>query len=357
MQSDALFRAAADQAPQVMWIVNSKGAVTYLNQAWYLLVGGEPPKWLWHEWQDAVIAEDVAQMRQRWTIASVTGAVFEGLRRVKSVDGSIHVLSYRATPVRDAQGQVTCWVGMDADITQIAATEAALRFANRELESFSYSVSHDLRTPLVTVQGFSTLLAEHLAGQSDEKAAHYLRRIVESVGHMGQLIDGLLLLSNVSRARLNIKELDLGALAKDILDLHRKRDTERKVDVYLQPALMAPADRSLMVVLLENLLGNAWKFTSKVAHASIQFEQHSENAGEKVFVVRDNGAGFDMAHSGKLFGAFQRLHSSDEFPGTGIGLATVHRIILRHGGRVWVESAPGKGTSIYFALPRHVPLK
>ncbi|MBI2770640.1 MAG: PAS domain S-box protein [Burkholderiales bacterium] len=352
IQSDALFRAAADQAPQVMWIVNTKGAVTYLNQAWYDLVGGEPPKWYGHEWTGTVLEEDVAEMRARWRMASQSGGVFEGTRRVRAADGSLHVLSYRATPVRQPDGEVTCWVGMDADITQLMATEAALRFANQELESFSSSVSHDLRSPLVTVQGFSATLRKHLAGSKDTKVRHYVERISDGVTHLGRLVDGLLVLSHLARARLEAGTIDLSRVAVDILEMHRRQEPARNVVTHVQPGLEANADARLLALLMENLIGNAWKFSAQTDPAHIWLELASETADEKVFAVRDNGAGFDMALAGQLFSPFCRFHTAEQFPGTGIGLATVHRIIARHGGRTWAQSVPGQGTSIFFSLPR-----
>ena len=349
-QPDALFRAAADQAPQVMWIVNVKGAVTYLNHSWYELVGGAPPRWYGHEWGEVVQPDDLAEMRGRWKTASAHGAIFEGTRRVKAKDGAWHTLSYKATPVFDG-GTVVCWVGMDADITEIMATAAALRFANQELEAFSYTVSHDLRTPLVTVQGFARLLGKQLQETTDAKVRHYIERITEATEHMGRLVDGLLALSHVTRRKLIYEEVDLSQQAASISDMFQRADPERQAAFDIEPGLRARADGRLMASLLENLLGNAWKFTSGRTDTRIAVGKASEDSKEQVFFVRDNGPGFEMAHAGQLFSAFERLHTAHEFPGMGIGLATVSRIALRHGGRAWAESAPGQGASFYFSLP------
>lgn len=348
---DALFRAAADQAPQVIWIVNAKGAVTYLNHAWYELVGGMPPKWYGHEWGDVVHPDDLAQMREQWTTVGRTGAIFEGRRRVKAHDGRWHILSYRATPVFDEKG-LACWVGLDADITELVETQAALRAAKTELEAFSHTVSHDLRGALTTVQGFTEALSRALGDDKDPKVAHYLARIGGAVGLMGSLLDGLLVLARVTGGSLQLEEVDIAELAREVLRTQTKRHPDRRVSTSVQAGLTAKADRRLLAVLMENLLGNAWKFTAKVEHAMIEVRRVSEDAATSVFVVRDNGAGFDMAYADKLYAPFERLHSQDEFPGTGIGLATVSRIVLRHGGRIWAESAPGQGASFYFALPR-----
>jgi PAS domain S-box-containing protein len=350
-QPDALFRGAADQAPQPMWIVNAKGAVTYLNHAWYELVGGMPPKWYGHAWGEVVEARDLAEMRERWKTASATGSIFEGTRRVKAQDGQWHTLAYRATPVFDAGG-LACWVGIDSDITELMDTQAALRIANHELETFSYTVSHDLRSPLVTVQGFTQLLAKELGEQGKPQVRHYLGRISEAVEHMGRLVDGLLALSQVTRSKLRIEEVDVGALAGEILDMLQRTDPAREVAIEVQCDLRGRADNRLMASLLENLLGNAWKFTSATPQARIAVGQASKSPTEVVLFVKDNGAGFDMAHAGQLFSAFERLHDAGEFPGMGIGLATVQRIVARHGGRVWAEAAPGQGACFYFALPQ-----
>jgi PAS domain S-box-containing protein len=350
-QPDALFRAAADQAPDVMWIVNAKGAVTYLNHAWYELVGGTPPQWHGHEWGEVVEPGDLAQMRERWKVASTTGSIFEGTRRVKARDGSWHTLAYKATPVFDVGG-LACWVGIDSDITELMAAQAALRFANQELESFSYTVSHDLRSPLLTVQGFSQLLGKELGPSAGGKAGHYLQRIRDAIEHMGRLVDGLMALSHVTRQELRHEEVDISKMAGDILAMLRRREPERAATIHVEDKLHARADSRLIASLLENLLGNAWKFSSGKAHAVISVGAASRSPGEMVFFVRDNGAGFDMEQAGQLFNAFERLHEASEFPGTGIGLATVNRVAARHGGRVWAESSPGQGACFYVALPQ-----
>jgi PAS domain S-box-containing protein len=351
VQPDALFRAAADQAPQVMWIVNAKGAVTYLNHAWYELVGGSPPQWYGHEWGEVVEPQDLAQMRERWQTASVTGSVFEGTRRVKAQDGRWHTLAYRATPVFDTDGPA-CWVGIDSDITELMATQAALRFANQELEAFSYTVSHDLRSPLLTVQGFSRLLGKELAAGDGAKVGHYLERISTAIEHMGRLVDGLLALSHVTRRKLQYENVNVSEMAGDILSMLQRVEPGRSAAIHVQQGLHARADSRLMASLLENLLGNAWKFTSGAAHAEITVGMASQSHSEFVFFVKDNGAGFEMARSAQLFGAFERLHTASEFPGMGIGLATVSRVVARHGGRVWAQSAPGQGACFYVALPQ-----
>ena len=348
---DAAFRAAADQAPQVMWTVNPKGAVTYLNQAWYELVGGMPPKWYGHEWGEVVEPSDLQEMRQRWRTASATGSIFEGTRRVLAQDGNWHTLAYKATPVFDANGLV-CWVGMDSDITEMMAAQAALHFANQELEAFSYTVSHDLRTPLVTLQGFTGVLARELGPEPGPKVAHCLDRMSRAVTHMGTLIDGLLTLSDVARRPLLVEDVDLSRIATDILGMLERNEPTRSATLRVQPGLTARGDGRLLTALLENLLGNAWKFTSERPHTEIAFGRVTQSRAEAIFYLRDNGAGFDMAHADHLFTAFERLHQASEFPGSGIGLATVQRVVTRHGGRVWAESVRGVGSCFYFSLPQ-----
>ncbi len=248
-------------------------------------------------------------------------------------------------------GKVVRLVGALQDITEIKGIENKLKFSNQELEAFSYSVSHDLRSPLNTIHGFSHLLAKQLGKHADEKAQHYLSRIQAGALQMGQLIEGLLSLSQMLRVQLRSESVDLSMLARNSLNARQAFEPERRVTLHIASGLMAHGDERLLRVVMENLLGNAWKFSAQRAQAEIKVGQTSDAAGEQVFFVCDNGAGFDMAYVDKLFEPFQRLHGVSEFPGTGIGLATVRRVIERHGGRIWAESSPGKGACFFFTLP------
>ncbi len=226
---------------------------------------------------------------------------------------------------------------------------AELGVANRELESFAYSVSHDLRSPLRGIDGWSQALLEDYGPTLDATAREYLATIRSETQRMGTLIDSLLGLSRVTRAGLDLKRVDLGALARPILERLRAENPTRRAEIVVGEGLDVVADEALMRALLENLLGNAWKFTARRDVARVELGRTTIE-GESVVFVRDNGAGFDMAYASKLFTPFQRLHRVDDFPGTGIGLATVQRIIHRHGGRVWAEGQVDGGATVYFTL-------
>ncbi|HEU0030618.1 MAG TPA: ATP-binding protein [Kofleriaceae bacterium] len=225
----------------------------------------------------------------------------------------------------------------------------AAKLANRELEGVASSVAHDLRAPLRTIVGFSEALREDCMDQLDDRGRAHLRRLSDAALRMASLVDDLLGLTRVSRQELRRDRVDLGALAQAAATCCQRTEPHRAVDLVIAPDLTADGDRRLLAIALDNLIGNAWKFTSKRAHARI--EVGAIRRGEDtVFYVRDNGAGFDMRYADKLFGLFQRVHSDDEFPGTGIGLATVARIIHRHEGHVWAEGTPDDGATFYFTL-------
>jgi len=226
-----------------------------------------------------------------------------------------------------------------------------LEAVNKELVAFSYSVSHDLRAPLRSIDGFSRILFDKYQDKPlDDKGKTYLERVFKATHHMGRLIDDMLKLSRITQADFKREPVDLSKMVRDIAETFRKENSERVVDVDVREEIMVQGDPSLMRIAMENLMENAWKFTGGAAHPVIEFGTTVRD-GETVCFIRDNGAGFEMAYANKLFGAFQRLHTTDEFPGTGIGLATVQRIINRHGGRVWAEGEKGKGAIFYFTLP------
>lgn len=236
---------------------------------------------------------------------------------------------------------------------RLAETKATLvdelERKNKELEAFSYSVSHDLRAPLRSIAGFSQQVLEDYTDKIDEKGRSHLRRVCAAAQRMGELIDDLLELSRVSRAELRRDRANVSEIARQLGSDLQRREPERKVLFAVRDGLVASADSRLVRVLFENLLGNAWKFTSKVPEARIEIGSEERDEGT-VYFVRDNGAGFDMAYAQKLFSPFQRLHSEADFPGTGIGLATVARIADRHGGRVWAEGVVGQGATVFFTL-------
>lgn len=233
---------------------------------------------------------------------------------------------------------------------RVAERTLELEATNKELEAFSYSVSHDLRAPLRALDGFSQALLEDYLEALDSEGQTYLQRIRAASQHMARLIDDLLSLSRITRAEMTYEQVDLSALAHGVCAGLREAAPERAVQVTIHDGLVAEGDPRLLRIALENLMGNAWKFTARQAQAHIEVGQISPSENGQVFYVRDNGAGFDMAYANKLFGAFQRLHSVTEFEGTGIGLATVQRIIHRHGGRIWAESEVGQGATFYFTL-------
>ncbi|MHB9134575.1 MAG: sensor histidine kinase [Armatimonadota bacterium] len=294
---------------------------------------------------------------------AVPGQEIEILR----ADGTHAIIFDAAAPLRDAAGQIAGAVVVVQDITELKRTEAdlrnltetleqrvrertaALEASNKELEAFSYSVSHDLRAPLRAIDGFSRILYEDYTNQIDEQGRDYLTRVRNAAQRMGRLIDDMLNLSRIGRAEMHQETVELSALAIATLDELRQREPERRVETDIMPGMLVTGDAALLRIALDNLLSNAWKFTSTREVAQITVGMNSMD-GERVYYVRDNGVGFEMDYVDKLFTPFQRLHTVEEFPGTGIGLAIVQRIIARHGGRVWAEGALGKGATFNFTL-------
>ena len=232
---------------------------------------------------------------------------------------------------------------------ELSRLNTQLEAANKELEAFSYSVSHDLRAPLRTMDGFSRNLLQKYSGRLDDQANHYLERIRAGCQRMGQLIQDMLNLSRLTRHEMKHERIDLSSLAKSVAEELKQSDSSRQVKFTIADGMTANGTQDLLHIVLENLLGNAWKFTSKHATAVIEFGAVLEN-GQQTYFIKDDGAGFDINHVGQLFGAFQRLHQSTEFSGTGIGLASVQRIIHRHQGRIWATGKVEKGATFFFTL-------
>jgi PAS domain S-box-containing protein len=347
-RQEALFRTLAEQAPLPFWTVDPRGGVTFLSRAWYELAGGAPPDFHGGEWIRLLHPDDVPAVQHNWIRCMVTGEPYTGTRRIRTRDGSYHTMSYRAVPVRDERGEILLWVGVDTDITDLMANEAALRLANKQLESFSYSVSHDLQSPLQRAASYARLLQQELAAWPEGRAHHYLARIQANTDTMSQLIEGLLALAHVSEVEIIRNPVKLSDMAAEILQRLQAEHPERQVAWRVEPGLAVMGDVRLMRSVMENLIGNAWKFTNGKPLAEIAVGGSRER-GE--YFVRDNGCGFDMAYVDRLFGTFQRLHDALEYPGTGIGLATVARAITRQGGRVWAQSVPGEGATFFFSLP------
>lgn len=364
-ERDARFRGMVEAAPDAIVIADGTGRIVLVNAQTEILFGYSREEMLGQA-VEMLLPERFRQAhvgtREGYTANPHTrpmGAGADLFARRK--DGgefpvSISLSPFRVGPelyvfsdIRDVSEQRAAQRRIQELNDNLARQNAELHAINQELEAFSYSVSHDLRAPLRAIDGFSQILLKENSGQLDEKGLDRLQRVRRAAQHMGGLIDDLLKLSRVTRAELQYQSVNLSELAKDVVDALRKLEPERGIAVEIAPGLSARGDPKLLRIALDNLLGNAWKFTSRTAPARIEFRRAETDQGP-AFQVLDNGAGFDMAYADKLFGAFQRLHDTGEFPGTGIGLATVQRVVHKHGGRIWAQAEVGRGATFNFTL-------
>ncbi len=363
--STATLRSLLESAPDGIVIVDGTGTIVLVNTQAQKMFGYEEAELVGRPVDDLLpdqVRARHAEHRHRYAQNPTTrpmgiGLMLSGRRR----DGSEVPVEISLSPLTTPDGVLV--TAVIRDVTErrrieervrnlnedLARRVAELAAVNKELEAFSYSVSHDLRAPLRSIDGFSQALLEEHAAQLDETAMDYLRRIRAATQRMGELIDDVLDLSRVTRREMRHDDVDVSGLATTVMAGLTRAQPERPVEVHVAEGLRGRGDPALLRLLLENLLGNAWKFTAGETPARI--EVGIERVGDRLaYYVRDNGVGFDMAYADKLFGAFQRLHAANQFPGTGIGLATVQRIVLRHGGQVWAHGELGRGATFFFTL-------
>ncbi len=391
-----------DVAGVIMVVIGLDGVVTLINRKGCQILGYSEAEVIGANWFERFIPPRwhgaLTSLIQRLKIGEESGDYFEN--PVMTREGAERLISWHNTALRDDDGEIHAFLSSGEDITARRLAEAEIRAINasleervvertaqlrqeiadrqraeqevrrlnadleervaeqtselqhtiRELEGFCYSVSHDLRAPLRHINSYSAIISEEYGTSLDRQGQELLQRINQASNRMGQLIDDLLGLTRTARAEMNMVEVDLTAICQELGNELRQGEPDRQASFIIADGLGAKADPLLVRVVLQNLLDNAWKYTSKRQSATIEVG-NLDKGGELIFFVRDDGVGFDMAYANKLFLPFQRLHRDQDFPGTGIGLATVQRIIQRHGGRIWVEAAPGQGASFFFTLP------
>ncbi len=364
--SEEQYRNVVTLAQEGIWVIDQDGVTTFVNPAMARMLGYGVDEMIGRHLFDfmdergRVIAADKLDQRKRGERGQHD---FEFLCK----NGERKYTTLAASPIRDGQGNYAGAIAGILDITDRVRAEkelkryqehleelvkertSALEASNKELEAFSYSIAHDLRAPLRSITGFSQILRDEAAAKLTDQEKNMLDRVANAGKSMAALIDDILKLARISRVQIVRDRVNLSQLASDVIEHLRAADPQRTADVEIADELWVQGDRNLLRVLLQNLLENAWKFSANVDHARIEFGR-TQRDGVDWFFVKDNGVGFDPAYQDKLFLLFHRLHRADEFPGTGVGLATVQRIVQRHGGKVWAESQEGRGATFYFSV-------
>jgi len=357
-ESELRFRTLANSVPDLVWTCTPDGLCDFLNSRWLDYTGIPEVEQLGEAWLKQVHPDDRIPLMTEWAKVVVTGGTFDVEFRIRSKEGHYRWFKTRAVALRDGQNRIVKWFGTNTDIEDLRRSQEALAAANKELEAFSYSVSHDLRAPLRHISGFSKILSEEFGPQLPEDAQHHLQRIQDGTRRMGQLVDDLLNLSRVGRHELRGQVTSLDEIVLQVLADLEPECEGRDVRWKLDKLPLVECDGALVKQVFQNLLSNALKFTRPRKQAVIEIGCKEEQ-GIPVIFVRDNGVGFNMKYAAKLFGVFQRMHRAEDFEGTGVGLATVQRIVQKHGGQVWAEAELDKGTTFYFTLAEsaatHVP--
>jgi PAS domain S-box-containing protein len=357
----------------VVWAADGRGRFTEEQPSWQEYTGQTREQYRDLGWRKAFQETDQSAIDLAWARAVDTPSTFDLELCLWHQKSERHrFVSLRAVPVIESNGEIREWIGTVTDIDdqrrvedefrqlnaelekRVLSRTAELEAANKELEGFSYSVSHDLRAPVRAIAGFSKILWQDQGSQLDEEGRRKLDIIRSEGARMGVLIDELLAFSRLGRQAIRMAELDMGQLARATYERLCAQHEGTKAEFRLGPLPHATADRVLLEQVWTNFLSNALKFTSKKEQPVIEVGAITDDK-EHIYFIRDNGAGFDPRYQAKLFGVFQRLHDTTEFQGTGVGLALVHRIVTRHGGRVWAEGKPGEGATFYFTLPREQP--
>jgi two-component system, chemotaxis family, CheB/CheR fusion protein len=361
--SEALYRSIGESIDYGVWVCDPDGRNTYASESFLKMVGITQEQCSNFGWGNVLHPDDAERTIAAWQECVRTGGKWDIEHRFRGVDGQWHHVLARGVPVKNEQGEIISWAGINLDISRLkkaetdilklsedmAARNVELELANKEMEAFIYSVSHDLRAPLRTMSGFSKMLIEDFGSKLENQPKDYLMRIANASEKMTGLIEDLLRLSRISKQDMDRMDYDLSRLASSIATGLREANPVRSVEFAITEGLRASVDPNLIRVALVNLLENSWKFTSKKTNARIEVNAFKKDR-KIVYYVRDNGAGFDPTYADKMFLPFQRLHTEKEFEGTGIGLAIVERIIHRHSGSVWAEGEVGKGATVYFTL-------
>lgn len=349
-------RSLLEASLDPMVAISAEGKITDVNEATINITGLHRAELIGKEFSNFFTEPEKARASYEQVFAQ--GFITDYPLTIRHFDGKLTDVLYNASVYKGEHGNVLGVFAAARDVTaqkkaaeEIRQRTTELQAANRELEAFSYSVSHDLRAPLRSIDGFSQVVIEDYGDRLDDQGREYLNRVRAATQRMGRLIDDMLALSRVTRSDMQRELVDLGKMANEIFSELQKNEPERNVGWRIGNELFAWGDMRLLRMVLFNLLGNAWKYTAHQPQPRIEFDVQRQADGTMEFFVKDNGAGFDMAYADKLFGAFQRLHTAAEFPGTGVGLAIVQRVIHRHGGQVRGTGIPNQGATFYFTLP------